>query len=71
MIKAKLTPNVQGEGRGAYRPHKPSREAMICLDCTLPSKNCNKGNCKRYIEEMEKIKHEEKGGSNEVQDRDH
>ena len=36
-----------------YKPNKPSKEALICLECNV--KNC-KGNCDRYKEEMNKIR---------------
>lgn len=38
-----------------------SREARICTECPLPAKSCKPLSCKRYKEEMQKIKAEEKG----------
>lgn len=37
-----------------------SAEAKICLECPLPVNECNPLNCKRYMEEKQKIKAEEK-----------
>ena len=44
-----------------FRPDErnASPEALICLKCTLPEKNCKKNICQRYQEQMKKIK--EKG----------
>ena len=33
----------------------PSAEISICFKCTLPASKCN-GECKRFREEMKKIK---------------
>ena len=35
-----------------------SEEASICLNCPLP--NCKKDHCKRYYEELKKIKERKK-----------
>lgn len=33
-----------------------SEEARICTECPLPAKKCRPLSCKRYKEEMQKIK---------------
>lgn len=41
-----------------FRPdeRKASAEALICLNCPLPAEKCRPSRCKRYDEEMKKIK---------------
>ena len=36
-------------------------EHRICTECTLPKKKCN-GDCKRFREEMKKLKKKQKEG---------
>ena len=49
--------NARGEnGIGVF---KPSDEALICLDCDLPAKNCKLTRCERYISLMKKLKEKE------------
>ena len=45
-----------------YTPTIISKEAKICLECQLPSRQCKPGVCKRYKEEMRKIKEEKRNG---------
>lgn len=33
-----------------------SAEALVCLNCPLPAEKCRPSRCKRYEEEMKKIK---------------
>lgn len=37
---------------------KPSEKAKICFDCPLPAKKCNLRSCKRYEEEIKKLRRE-------------
>lgn len=46
---------VKTEHSSFYVPKKSSPEASICTDCKLPQSKCN-GNCKRYKEEISKLK---------------
>lgn len=39
-----------------YGNYKPSAEALICLSCPLPSKNCKLDKCERYNSEMNKLR---------------
>lgn len=41
-----------------YKPtnRNASAEALICLTCPLPAEKCNLNCCKRYKEEMLKLK---------------
>ena len=49
-------PNSMGEIRIEFFP---TPEQKICLNCPLPAKKCN-GNCKRYKEELKKLKEKSK-----------
>lgn len=40
---------------------KVGEEESICTDCNLPVKKCN-GDCKRFREEMKKLKNKKKEG---------
>lgn len=40
---------------------KVGEEESICTDCNLPVKKCN-GDCKRFKEEMKKLKKKQKEG---------
>ena len=47
--------------RSNYNPKqemhlRASPEALICLECDLPAKNCNRNSCARYKEEKKKLK---------------
>ena len=47
--------NTKYEYDTSYVPKKFGEKESICGYCDLPSKKCN-GNCKRYKEELAKIK---------------
>ena len=42
---------------------KVGKKESICTDCNLPVKKCN-GDCKRFKEEMKKLKKKQKEGKN-------
>ncbi len=56
MISSRLQiiPTISSKWYGAELKFKPSEEAKICLECDLP--DCNKIDCKRYQEEMRKLR---------------
>ena len=39
-----------------YTPTNVGEEASICLNCDLPAHKCKGGSCKRYDEEIKKIR---------------
>lgn len=57
MIRPSIIPNNQEREIGLYSPRESSEEALICLNCPLPS--C-KNNCSRYNKEKKKLKDRKK-----------
>lgn len=42
--------------RGKVEVGRPSPQKLICLNCPLPVSKCKFDHCKRYIEELNKLK---------------
>jgi radical SAM protein with 4Fe4S-binding SPASM domain len=50
---------IKTEHSNDYVPQKPSKKALICLDCD-PNKNCE-GDCGRFRTEYKKLKEQQNG----------
>lgn len=57
-VKTNGLRSVQERASELYTPteRNASPEALICLKCNLPARECDKMKCKRYEEKMRKLK---------------
>ena len=58
MIKGNFRIYCGFRAKGNIEVIRATQEARICLNCTLPAKECKPLSCKRYKEEKRKIKNE-------------
>lgn len=45
--------------RGKPDIGRPDKKKLICLECDWPASKCKRSHCKRYYNELAKIKEEE------------